>query len=1288
MHYSCALVSMSGVIENPSVNTTMHEFLRSALYVIVGLTFVVAFLISSGRVAIATLVHFQDEISNQVQGMGWTVTNSRGEWRGINPSLQVEHIEFPIGSAHAIDVEIDIIHSLIHNQLVARRLIIEDIQLDLDLTQSPAGQLNYLDVIEELRREFEIIRHSDEVDVRISLTIHREDKSETWQAQVQGATVDQIHRFKVSLSTPESPQTQAIYRFEAVDPILWLHEGDYDMSVEISNLKIDTHLLTGQENLANPVVNAQGSWHRHDGIVKGLIDSSIETQDSNPVHVSVPLTLYQQPGQPLILRAANPTITTTNPVQSLPDLLLGLTMDQITGLVHNLAIEDMMVPVQSLLASNTNVVSWIAGLDTQAKFKRFEFLLDQDGWYWFATAEDVLFNDHMRFPEISASQLSVVGTTTQMLANFEHSKSRVHAPKLFTHGWDFDSLTGYLVLHRSPQLVGISTWQMTGHTASPEIVGIPRYITESSETASDESERYIVQEFLSEPVDLNFRISIQRALGGPADFLTSVLADLGGTLLPLNQTPPFFPLAFESDLNEWRETYLRSANFFNTQLSLVSNTDDLNPDNTVRYQLDGRFTNTTISFDPAWPQIQNASGSIHVDENLASMYIDTATTLETLLVNLMADFPLDADDEYEVAFNLDLDAQFLLDYIQASELKDLLASAHPSWVGIGMVNIDARLRFPYQAETVIDSATNQIELTFEDLDLDLVDLHLEFNDLEGSATWNYPYQVSGQIDSGQFFEHPLAMEIESTVQDELNTINLSLESDITYQQVIQMVEADDPEIGHGLFNFNANLVFYPGTNRDTELLVSSDLEGLTINLPQPIGKAPEETTPTFLQATFSEAFTTLEAQNFVMSAHLVFTEDEQTRLKEGMVTVGSGFAMPPSQEDILIVTGALDQWTYSNEQIAELDVKTEFRNLNIKELGVANLPLTDVTVNGHLTPLTIDIQVLANEFQGIVEKEKDQNHMNIRADFFRWELAEGEVDPLDVADMDQFESAIVQIDQLLLKGADDEDFEDWGAWQLTVNPRPQDDAIVIEDLSIELHGARITNLSPIWWYGNSDTTRLHGELSGENVAETLVGLGNTASVETDQFEVEFDLTWPGSPLALDYETFTGEIKGTADSGRFIDIEQGSGAMRLFGLLNFSKVLNRLALDFQDILLPGLHFDTLTLDTQVNEGVVTFNTPLRVKGPGSDLSLNGMIDTKLGTIDASLTVILPLNKGLQAWATYLAMINPVAGIGLFIGAEEFDRQINKLVSGNYEISGTLDDPVVILENVSDTEQSQN
>ena len=174
--------------------------------------------------------------------------------------------------------------------------------------------------------------------------------------------------------------------------------------------------------------------------------------------------------------------------------------------------------------------------------------------------------------------------------------------------------------------------------------------------------------------------------------------------------------------------------------------------------------------------------------------------------------------------------------------------------------------------------------------------------------------------------------------------------------------------------------------------------------------------------------------------------------------------------------------------------------------------------------------------------------------------------------------------------------------------------------------------------------------------------------------MQANLNWPGSPAAVDLDVVVGQASFQADNGRFLEVSAGgTDAMKIFSLVNFSTIAKRLNFDFSDVVGEGVSFDQLTATTDFDSGMMHFVEPMEVEGSGSSFRIAGSVDLVEGTLDNEMIVTLPVSRGLPWYAAYVALANPLAGLGVLVGERVLRKPLEQFSSAKYEISGTLTEP---------------
>jgi uncharacterized protein YhdP len=138
------------------------------------------------------------------------------------------------------------------------------------------------------------------------------------------------------------------------------------------------------------------------------------------------------------------------------------------------------------------------------------------------------------------------------------------------------------------------------------------------------------------------------------------------------------------------------------------------------------------------------------------------------------------------------------------------------------------------------------------------------------------------------------------------------------------------------------------------------------------------------------------------------------------------------------------------------------------------------------------------------------------------------------------------------------------------------------------------------------------------------------------------------------------------------------AMKLISLINFDTWLRRLQLDFSDLLADGMAFDELNTRMRFATGTLHFDQPVKLDLPSGRMRLEGSADLVAETIDAHLVATLPVGTNLP-WIAALAGGLPAAA-GVYITSRVFRRQVDRVSSLDYRVTGPWNDPQIEIDRV--------
>ncbi|MGB5199707.1 MAG: YhdP family protein [Sedimenticolaceae bacterium] len=239
---------------------------------------------------------------------------------------------------------------------------------------------------------------------------------------------------------------------------------------------------------------------------------------------------------------------------------------------------------------------------------------------------------------------------------------------------------------------------------------------------------------------------------------------------------------------------------------------------------------------------------------------------------------------------------------------------------------------------------------------------------------------------------------------------------------------------------------------------------------------------------------------------------------------------------------------------------------------------------------------------------------------------------------------------------------------LQLNAQRAPEGLRITKLS--LRDGQVTLDSAGHWsrIGTGSQTALGGRISTQNLGDLVVDLGYSGEIKQAASDIGFLFRWPGSPAQAHRQTLDGKATFDIGAGRIVELDPG--ATRLVGLLNLNALLRRLRLDFRDLFSKGYSFDKITGDFALKGGNATTEN-LRIVGPSGRIDVVGSADLVRRTVDHHMTVIPRLDATLPI-ATTLAG-GPVAGLAVLLAQTLMDKQVDDIYRFEYRVSGPLANP---------------
>lgn len=701
-----------------------------------------------------------------------------------------------------------------------------------------------------------------------------------------------------------------------------------------------------------------------------------------------------------------------------------------------------------------------------------------------------------------------------------------------------------------------------------------------------------------------------------------------------------------------------------------------------------------LAFLPDWPRLRNVDLDLHLEDGLVDAHSRQARLLASVArdIHVTVTPPVAPATAARLAVKarVDGDVADLFRIFRDSPLKTVVPAELLRWEGGGRLQAELQIAGPLGSAprvsavgtvsgATLSSAAHTLEVTDASANLryDTVDGFFA-EKMRGSALGS---EFSGRAYTAGDARNPsTVMELRGL----LRTAPLSAWLKLSALELLR---------GEAM----ADLQLRFGRGGDSLLDVRSNLRGIAINAPAPLGKPASSVADTRLSYTLG---TDTQRLTLVGGRHMA----ADLRLRDGKPVAGAvmigGTTLPAASGDGLVIEGKLaemkltDWLTFARRLVGDLPAsakapeKTPFTVAGAVA-GVASLAGSvqriavdagRVDVDGF--PLVAADLLLARQETGWLLRVGSN-------------ALDGQVLLPDGYQERGDRPLVVQIDQLALPAATPgkslfvmpapgsvprlslalQDVrvgtENYGRW--TLETVPDGDGVKL----VDLHG----NWRALDIQGNGrwapaaeggSRTQFTGTASADDWERVEQAFGWQPGLSSSKAKTTFDLGWPGSPLDVDPLAARGTLAINVRDGRFITRSGKSQALRAFGVFNVNTWQRRLRLDFSDVYQKGVAFDSIVGDIALDNGWLS-TANLVVKGPSALFEASGKTDLSSEAIDARLRVTLPLNSSL-----YVGCFAGVAACaGIVVAEQLWGNKLEKMTTLTYDVKGGWNDPKIEL-----------
>ena len=706
--------------------------------------------------------------------------------------------------------------------------------------------------------------------------------------------------------------------------------------------------------------------------------------------------------------------------------------------------------------------------------------------------------------------------------------------------------------------------------------------------------------------------------------------------------------------------------------------------------------NATLQFQPDWEEpIRNATADVIINRGeviahgVQGRYFD-----QQLQQGLVYSPKLTESIRPQLHVNVSTqgEAQQGIQVLKQTPLAKMIGGFVQDIDAKGELGVDLSLTVPLEKQAVTMLANADVALNKGWFRLN--SQNLELNDLSGTVNFNLAEGLSSKAINGSAFGGAFTGAISTVKENQEQVIQITMNGKSELEQIKQWKPLSVLNVLEGDMKYEFALTV-PLSKQETQkrqrIHLRSYMNGVTVNLPEPFAKAPQDFSQFDLDLTIDSKPTIMELR-YGKLFHLI-TQSHEGKLQKGFAQLGFGDARLP-KENQFIVQGKIteiddSQWRpiinnvmgtakENNEPVDEtVPLLVDDSDLNIHQLtlgGVAYGP-TDISVRRRQAGWMVAVNNAMVRGNAVVPQNmvlqkvpfrEQKTPLIIDLEYLNLPKGEAANDEQDWQPMDLSPKTLPP----LALSIGDFNYGDarFGLWRIKAKPSRQ--GMDIESLQATMKGVDLRGDGA--WVETATGVRssqLTAQVSAPNVADVMSLWGVEPLLSSKQARGRVDLNWPGTPTEFSLQRAAGNISAELKNGTFLNVNSNA-AGRLWGALNFETFLRRLQLNFDDLRESDMVYDELEGQFGLQRGALNIRK-LALNAPAIKLKANGDVDLQQQNLNVNLDVTVPIARNLVIPAAVIGGVPAAATV--FVVEKVLGSQFDKLTTIKYVVTGEFENP---------------
>ena len=380
-------------------------------------------------------------------------------------------------------------------------------------------------------------------------------------------------------------------------------------------------------------------------------------------------------------------------------------------------------------------------------------------------------------------------------------------------------------------------------------------------------------------------------------------------------------------------------------------------------------------------------------------------------------------------------------------------------------------------------------------------------------------------------------------------------------------------------------------------------------------------------------------------------------------------------------------YLFTNNSGKSNTLKISIEDVFISKIKLGPLELLDTTLNLKPFSKSFDLVVSNSELEGkIVVKQPIKEGIRVNLSSLKLSLDNFKTSNIFIYLLDNLAIPVgFSIDKLLL------DEKDYGRLSFLVTKEKEKlffNQIEFRGINLDL-GKNVEdevterNFFLISRKEESIHSAFKGNIFTDNLSQSLLGLKGAdydLNFLAGASNINLDISWEGLPNQFNINNVEGNLSFRIDNFATKDVDSdilgSSDFLRLVSLFNVSNTFGDLTnLNFKKKFNSGFQADRVEGALVIERDLIKTLSPIVFNSGSGEFRWDGSIEKtnkgELENLDFDIVITLPLREYLPAYALILG--GPLTAATVYIAGKAFKKPLNKLSSGRWKVSGSVEDP---------------